>query len=45
MIRARVAKFSRGELAAVPQWIWSLMLIALAGIVSMVFRGPLMFAK
>jgi len=43
-IRARVGKFSRGQTPAVPQWIWSLMLIAIVGILLMVFRGPIMFA-
>ncbi|CAN5859863.1 hypothetical protein BH11MYX2_BH11MYX2_19610 [soil metagenome] len=45
MLRARVAKFSRGETPAVPQWIWSLLLVGIVGIVVMVFRGPLLFAK
>ena len=44
LIRARVAKFSRGQVPNVPQWIWSLMLIAIVGILVMVFRGPIMFA-
>jgi uncharacterized membrane protein len=45
MLRARVAKFSRGETPTVPQWLWSLLLVALVGIIVMVFRGPLLFAK
>jgi len=44
MIRARVAKFSRGETPSVPQWLWSLLLVSLVAIVILVFRGPLMFA-
>ena len=44
MIRARVGKFSRGQVAPVPQWIWSLLLVAVVGIIIMVFRGPIMFA-
>lgn len=45
MLRARVAKFSRGETPTVPQWIWSLLLVAIVGIVVMVIRGPIMFSK
>lgn len=45
MIRARVAKFSRGEKPSVPLWMWSVISIALTGILVMVFRGPFMFAK
>ncbi|HEY4177643.1 MAG TPA: CopD family protein [Kofleriaceae bacterium] len=44
MLRARVAKFSRGETPAVPQWMWSLLLVGIVGIVIMVIRGPIMFA-
>jgi uncharacterized membrane protein len=33
MIRARVKKFSRGEMPKVPQWQWSLLLVAIVGIV------------
>ena len=36
MMRARVKKFSRGEIPAVPQWQWSLLLIALVAIVILV---------
>lgn len=44
MIRARVAKFSRGEKPAVPTWIWSVILVSVVGILVMVFRGPILFA-
>lgn len=44
MLRGRIAKFSRGETPAVPQWIWSLLLVSIVGIVVMVIRGPIMFA-
>ena len=44
MIRAKVGKFSRGESPAVPPWIWSVLLVAIVGIMVMVFRGPIMFA-
>ena len=43
MVRAKVAKFSRGETPKVPQWIWSLLLISIVAIVILVFRGPDMF--
>lgn len=45
MVRGRIAKFSRGQITAVPQWMWSLLLIAIVGIVVMVIRGPMMFAR
>ena len=45
MIRAKVGKLSRGQTPAVPMWIWSLILASVVGIVFMVFRGPIMFAK
>jgi len=45
MIRARVAKFSRGEKPEVPNWIWSVILLSITAILVMVFRGPIMFAK
>jgi uncharacterized membrane protein len=44
MIRARVGKFGRGEVAAVPNWLWSLLLASVTAIVVLVFRGPLWFA-
>jgi uncharacterized membrane protein len=44
MLRSRVAKFSKGQTPTVPQWIWSLLLVALVGIIVMVIRGPIMFA-
>jgi uncharacterized membrane protein len=40
MLRARVAKFSRGEIPTVPHWIWSLLLVAIVGVVVMVMRRP-----
>jgi uncharacterized membrane protein len=45
MIRAKVGKASRGEMPTVPTWLWSIILISIVGIVLMVFRGPLLFAK
>lgn len=44
LIRARVGKFSRGHTPRVPQWIWTVILISLVGVILMVFRGPKMFA-
>ncbi len=44
MVRAKVAKFSRGETPNVPQWVWSLLLVSIVAIVILVFRGPIMFA-
>jgi len=44
MVRGKIAKFSRGQISSVPQWMWSLLLVAIAVIVLMVVRGPLMFA-
>ena len=44
MVRGRIAKFSRGTIVPVPQWMWSLLLVAIAAIVFLVMRGPLMFA-
>lgn len=45
MVRGRIAKFSRGKIAAVPQWMWSVLLISIVAIVVLVIRGPLMFAR
>lgn len=36
MIRARIKKFSRGEVAPVPQWIWSLLLASIVAILILV---------
>jgi uncharacterized membrane protein len=44
IVRARVAKFSRGERPSVPTWPWSLLLLSIVVIVVLVFRGPIMFA-
>jgi uncharacterized membrane protein len=40
MVRAKIAKFGRGEISGVPQWLWSLLLAAICGIVILVFRRP-----
>jgi uncharacterized membrane protein len=44
MVRGRIAKFSRGVISNVPQWLWTLLLISIALIVVMAIRGPLLFA-
>jgi len=44
MVRGKIGKFSRGVISRVPQFLWSLLLISIAIIVVMVFRGPLLFA-
>jgi len=36
MMRARVKKFSRGEVPGVPQWQWSLLLVAVVAIIILV---------
>jgi len=38
MVRARVAKFSRGETPTVPQWQWSLLVASIVAIVILVTR-------
>jgi uncharacterized membrane protein len=40
MIRARVKKFSKGELPKVPQWQWTLLLISVAAVIILVIRRP-----
>jgi uncharacterized membrane protein len=45
MLRARIKRYGMGDLKPVPQWLWSLFLVAITVIVILVFRGPLMFAK
>ncbi len=44
MIRARVGKFSRGQVGPVPPWLWSVLLASITAIVILVFVGPLWFA-
>src|SRR5690606_14573922 len=45
MVRARIARFGRGDLKPIPQWLWSVVLISIVAILILVFRGPIMFAK
>lgn len=45
LVRARIKKHANGNLAPIPQWLWSLLLVAIVVIAILVFRGPLMFAK
>jgi uncharacterized membrane protein len=44
IVRSRVAKFSRGQMPTVPQWIWSLLLVAIVAVVILVVHGPSLFA-
>jgi len=44
MVRGKIARFGRGEISNVPQWMWSLLLAAIVAIVFLVIRGPLLFA-
>ncbi len=43
-IRAKIKRFSRAEVSPVSQWIWSLLLVAIVGIVLLVIKGPAAFA-
>jgi len=45
ILRGRIKKFGQGKITPVPQWLWSVFLVAITAIVILVFRGPLMFAK
>lgn len=45
MLRAKIMRFGAGQIKPVPQWAWSLLLVAMTVIVILVIRGPLMFAK
>jgi uncharacterized membrane protein len=40
MTRARIKKFSQGKISDVPQWQWSLLLVAIVAIVILVERRP-----
>jgi uncharacterized membrane protein len=44
MLRARIKKFSRGQLSPVPGWQWSVLLGSITGIVLLVTRGQSWFA-
>ncbi len=45
MLRARIKKFSRGNVSAVPSWQWSLLLGSIAAIVLLVKHGERWFAS
>ncbi|MDX2093098.1 MAG: CopD family protein [Kofleriaceae bacterium] len=45
ILRGKIKKFGQGNVAPVPQWLWSLFLAALTAIVILVVRGPYMFSK
>jgi uncharacterized membrane protein len=40
MVRARIKKFSQGNISDVPQWQWSLLLVSIVAIVILVERRP-----
>lgn len=45
MLRARIKKFSRGNVSEVPSWQWSVLLASITAIVILVTQGPRWFAK
>jgi uncharacterized membrane protein len=40
IVRAKIGKFGRGQIDGIPQWLWSLLLASICGIVILVFRRP-----
>ena len=40
MVRARIKKFGQGQISDVPQWQWSLLLVAMVAIIILVERRP-----
>jgi uncharacterized membrane protein len=44
IVRGKIKKFSQGKISPVPQWAWSLLITAIAAIVIMVVKGPMIFA-
>jgi uncharacterized membrane protein len=40
IVRGRIGKFGRGQVTGIPQWLWSLLLVAICGIAILVFRRP-----
>lgn len=40
IVRAKIGKFGRGQVTGIPQWLWSLLLAAICGIVILVIRRP-----
>lgn len=45
MLRARIKKFSQGNVSEVPSWQWSLLLGSITAIVLLVTQGPRWFGK
>jgi uncharacterized membrane protein len=45
MLRAKVARFSRGESATVPSWIWTVLLVSIVAIIIAVVRLPHEFIR
>jgi uncharacterized membrane protein len=44
LVRARVGKFSRGEVKPVPAWPWNVLLISIVAVIILVERGPDIFS-
>jgi uncharacterized membrane protein len=44
LVRARVGRFSRGDIKPVPAWPWTVLLLSIVAIVILVVRGPTMFS-
>lgn len=40
VLRARIARFSRGQRPTVPTWLWTVLLLAMVAIVILVIRKP-----
>jgi protoporphyrinogen IX oxidase len=45
MLRARIKKFSRGNVSEVPSWQWTVLLGSITAIVLLATQGPRWFAK
>jgi len=45
IVRSKIKKYANGALSPIPNWLWTMLLLAIVVIIIMVFRGPLMFAK
>jgi uncharacterized membrane protein len=43
-VRAKIKRFSLGQITPIPQWPWSLLLATIAAIVIMVIKGPMIFS-
>jgi uncharacterized membrane protein len=45
MLRARIKKFSQGNVSAVPGWQWSVLLGSMTAVILLVTQGPRWFGK